>query len=380
LDNFWLVAGIWMGLALIASLISIRLGITVALMEIIFGVIGGNLFGLHATPWIDTLANFGVVFLTFLAGAEIEPQSLKKNLKPTLAIGLSSFLVPFAVISLFSYYAAGWELKASLVAGLALSTTSVAVIYTVLSESGLASSNLGRLILAACFVTDFSAVLTLGLISIELNIWLAILVAALILSIWLLPPVLNWTMQKYGGRLSRPDSKFIILVLLLLSWLATSAGSQAVLPAYIIGIVCAGILAKHRALINHLQIIMFTVLTPFYFLKAGSLVALPSVISGAGWILIFLALNMVTKFIGVFPLTAMFKIGARDGMYTTLLMSTGLTFGIISALYGLTNNVIDQGQYTVLITAVILSALVPTIVAQAWFKPQAQENTSPQQE
>jgi len=156
LDNMWLTASIWMALALIASLISIRLGITVALVEIIIGIIGGNLIGLHVTPAIDTLANFGVVFLTFLAGAEIDPQSLRQNIKPSIAIGLSSFLVPFGIISLFTYYVAGWELKSALIAGLALSTTSVAVIYTMLTETGLAATSLGKLLLAA-FLLPISA-------------------------------------------------------------------------------------------------------------------------------------------------------------------------------------------------------------------------------
>jgi Kef-type K+ transport system membrane component KefB len=65
-----------------------------------------------------------------------------------------------------------------------------------------------------------------------------------------------------------------------------------------------------------------------------------------------------------------FGFGKKEGMYTTLLMSTGLTFGTISALFGFTNKIIDQEQYTILVTAVILSAVVPTIIAQKWFQPE----------
>jgi hypothetical protein len=50
-------------------------------------------------------------------------------------------------------------------------------------------------------------------------------------------------------------------------------------------------------------------------------------------------------------------------------MSTGLTFGSISALFGLTNHIIDERQYTILVTAVIGSAVVPTLIAQRWFMP-----------
>jgi len=85
--------------------------------------------------------------------------------------------------------------------------------------------------------------------------------------------------------------------------------------------------------------------------------------------LIFFSLKMATKFIGVLPLTKAFGFERKDGMYTTLLMSTGLTFGTISALFGLTNHIIDQQQYTILVTAVIGSAVLPTLIAQKWFQP-----------
>jgi len=93
------------------------------------------------------------------------------------------------------------------------------------------------------------------------------------------------------------------------------------------------------------------------------------VLAGGGLILVFLAMKMATKFIGILPVTRLFHFVPREGMYTTLLMSTGLTFGSISALYGLTNNIIDQQQYTILVTAVIASAVVPTLIAQRWFQP-----------
>ena len=108
-------------------------------------------------------------------------------------------------------------------------------------------------------------------------------------------------------------------------------------------------------------------MTPFYFFKAGSLIEAKALIAGAGLITVFLAMKMVTKFVGILPLTRYFKFDKREGMYTTLMMSTGLTFGSISALFGLTNHIIDQEQYTILLTAVIGSAVVPTLIAQVWF-------------
>jgi Kef-type K+ transport system membrane component KefB len=115
--------------------------------------------------------------------------------------------------------------------------------------------------------------------------------------------------------------------------------------------------------------IAFAILTPFYFLKAGSLVEAKVLVSGAGLIALFLGLKMAAKFVGILPLTRYYRFGKREGMYTTLLMSTGLTFGTISALYGYSHQIIDQTQYTILVVAVIASAVVPTVIAQKWFLP-----------
>ena len=163
-DNEFLIAAAWIGLALTASLFSIRLGVSVALVEIAAGVVGGNVIGLATTPWIDFLAGFGAVLLTFLAGAEIEPTSLRRNLRPSLAIGVVSFAAPFIGAFTFALAVPGWSLESAEVAGVALSTTSVAVIYAVMVETGLSALELGKLILAACFVTDLGTVLFLGVL------------------------------------------------------------------------------------------------------------------------------------------------------------------------------------------------------------------------
>jgi Kef-type K+ transport system membrane component KefB len=118
-----------------------------------------------------------------------------------------------------------------------------------------------------------------------------------------------------------------------------------------------------------MRTIAFTIFTPFYFIKAGLFVSLPALWSALGVIMILLLIKMVTKFIGVWPLTKVFYMRNREANYTTLLMSTGLTFGTISALFGLQNHIIDQAQYTVLVTVVILSAFVPTLIAQKFFQP-----------
>jgi Kef-type K+ transport system membrane component KefB len=368
-DNIWFVAAAWMGLALLASVFSIRLGVSVALVEIGVGIIGGNFLGFQTTPWIDFLATFGSGLLTFLAGAEIEPESLKRHLKPTLFIGTVSFSAPFLAAWLFTQYVAGWELHQAWIAGIALSTTSVAVVYAVMVETGLNQTDLGKLILAACFVTDFGTVLALGVLFANFNGFMVLFVAILAISLYFMPRWTRFVIRNLGERVSEPEIKFIFFMLFILGGFATTAKSEAVLPAYLVGLVIAGVFARDKVLVNRMRSIAFALLTPFYFIKAGLYVSLPAVAAGAGLILALLLVKMASKAVGVWPAARAFRLAPRDANYTTLLMSTGLTFGTISALFGLTNGIISQAQYTILVTAVILSAVVPTLIAQIWFRP-----------
>jgi Kef-type K+ transport system membrane component KefB len=365
----WPVAALWIGMALLATLISIRLGISVALIEICLGVAGGNLLDMHATVWINFLASAGSVLLTFLAGAEIDLAVLRIKWKETLTIGSLSFLAPFLGAMAYAYYVAGWSVPASEIAGIALSTTSVAVVYAVMLERGYNNTELGKIILAACFITDLGTVLALGLIFARYDWWLLAFVLVMAVTLWKLPPLTTWFFAKVGPRISEPETKFILVILFALGALATAAQSEAVLPAYLVGMVLAPVFLANRTLAQRMRVIAFSVLTPFYFLKAGSLVSMNAVLASAVLIGIFLAVKIAAKFLGVWPFAIAFRFGQRNAMYTTLLMSTGLTFGTISALYGLSHELISQDQYAILVTVVILSAVVPTVIAERWFDP-----------
>jgi Kef-type K+ transport system membrane component KefB len=368
-SSAWLTATVWMGLALVASIISIRVGISVALIEITVGVIAGNWLGLHTAPWIDFLAAFGSVLLTFLAGAEIDPESLRRHLKPALAIGTASFLLPCLGAGAFAYWVANWDRPASYIAGISLSTTSVAVVYAVMIETGLNKTELGKLVLAACFITDLGTVLALGVVFANFNRWLALFIVVSAVVLWQLPRVTRFVISTLGHRVSEPEVKFIFLILFLLGALAKLAGSEAVLPAYLVGLVIAGVFVRDRVLVDRMRATAFSILTQIYFIKAGLYVSIPAVVTGALMIAALLAVKIAAKFIGVWPLTRHFNFDRKEGAFTTLLMSTGLTFGSISALFGLTNHIITQEQYTILVTAVIGSAVVPTLIAQRFFLP-----------
>jgi Kef-type K+ transport system membrane component KefB len=369
MDNVWLISALWIGLALVSALISIRIGISVALIEIIVGSFGGNLLGLTPNDWISYLASLGAILLTFLAGTELDPVVVRRHLGSTLSIGAVGFFAPYLGVLAFAHYALGWPWPQAQIAGIALSTTSVAVVYAVMVETGFNQTEIGKIILAGCFVNDVGTVLALGIVFANYNVWLVLFAAATALAMWLTPKVMPWFAKTFGGRVSEPEAKFLLLILFALGALASLAKSEAVLPSYLLGMMLATFFVKNRALAQRLRTITFALLTPFYFLKAGSLVKFDTIVAASGLILVFLTLKMATKFVGILPLTRIFNFDRREGMYTTLMMCTGLTFGSISALFGFTNGIIDRDQYTILVTAVIASAVVPTLIAQRWFQP-----------
>jgi Kef-type K+ transport system membrane component KefB len=376
MDNIWFIAAFWMGLALLASLISIRLGISVALIEILVGVVVGNIHTasqaplLHTTEWTNFLAMLGSGVLTFLAGAEIDPASLRANLRASMSIGILSFLLPFLGVWLFAQFVLGWPLHQAWIAGIALSTTSVAVVYAVMIEGGLGSTPMGKTLLAACFITDFGTVLALGILFADFNVWLVVFIVVTCVMLWFMPRWTQFIITRLGAtRVSEPEVKFLFLVLFFLGGMASTAKSEAVLPAYLLGLVVAGVFLRDKTLVHRMRSIAFAIFTPFYFIKAGLFVSLPALGAAAGVIAVLLAMKMATKFIGVWPLSRVFYMRSSEATYTALLMSTGLTFGTISALFGLQNKIIDQQQYSVLVTVVILSAFIPTLIAQKFFQP-----------
>jgi len=394
MQNIWFVAAIWMGLALAGSLISIWTGISVALIEILVGVVAGNIavrveggnlqigiaggnvdvgqlhHVLQSTEWTNFLALLGSGVLTFLAGAEIDPRSLKANLRASALIGIISFAAPFGIVWFFAQFVLGWELHQAQIAGIALSTTSVAVVYAVMIEGGFSDTAMGKMILAACFITDFGTVLALGELFANYNLWLLVFVVIMCTVLVFMPTWTKSIISRLGAtRVSEPEVKFIFFILFFLGGLATTAKSEAVLPAYLVGLAVAGVFLRDKTLVHRMRSIAFAMFTPFYFIKTGLYVSLPALWPALAIVGGLLLLKMATKTIGVWPLARLHYMRPREAAYTTLLMATGLTFGTISALYGFQNHIIDQRQYTILVTVVILSALVPTLFAQKLFQP-----------
>jgi len=359
------------GLIVVASLISLRVGLSVAIIEILLGTSAGTL-GLEPEPWMLYLSGFGGVLLTFLAGTEVDAPLMRERFRESFLIGFFSFAAPFAGVFLYAYFVAGWTLPAALIAGAALSTTSLAVVYSVLVETNLSRTEIGKLIMAATFITDMGTALVLSILFVKPTLYTALFVIASVAVIVVATRLSHAVFDHPGlkNKVIEPEIKYIFLLLFVFMYFARLGDSHAVLPAFLLGLLLSGHFAETaetKVVRNRLRTVAYAMVTPLFFLVGGMKVSLPLIASAAGLFLVFFGLKIVTKFLGVHFFAR--KYIPQGSMYTTLLMSTGLTFGTISSVFGYEAGLINQTQYSVLVGVVIASAVIPTFIAQKWFMP-----------
>jgi Kef-type K+ transport system membrane component KefB len=370
-------ASLWLFLALLCAVLARHLRISSALVEICVGAAAGAFVEARwgagsmgaQSPWLVFLATLGAVLLTFLAGAELEPAVLRSKWKEVFVVGLVSFLAPFLGCAAAARFLLGWNPAASWLAGVALSTTSMAVVYAVMIETGFNRTGYGKGILAACFVTDLGTVVALGLLFAPFTVRTAVFAVACAAVLAALPFLTARLTSLYAHRTAAIRTKWVLFVLCGLGALAVWAGSEAVLPAYIAGMVLAGSAARDAVWLRRLRTLTVGFLTPFYFLRAGSLVSLPAIAAAPAILAVLLGAKLAAKVFGLYPAVAAFRRDRNERWYYILLMSTGLTFGTISAIFGYSHGIVTQGQYSFLVAAVILSAVVPTVVAGLAFLP-----------
>jgi Kef-type K+ transport system membrane component KefB len=377
MEQIFVIASFWLVLAVLSAVVAYHLRISIALVEICVGVVAAFAADRLGTPdllganqeWLRFLASSGAVLLTFLAGAELEPEVIRKKIKEVTVVGLIGFFAPFLGCAAVAHYALGWNPQASLLCGVALSTTSMAVVYAVMLDTGLNKTEFGKGILGACFINDLGTVIALGLLFAPFTYKTSIFIVITAFVLTFLPLSSRWLTRIYAYRTAAIRTKWVILVLFSLGALALWSGSEAVLPAYLVGIVLAEFSNGDTFWIRRLRTLTVGFLTPFYFIRAGSFVSIPALVSAPIVFLLLLGGKVLSKIFGLYPIIGFFRSKHDERWYYTLLMSTGLTFGTISALYGLSHGIVTQGQYSFLVAVVIASAVIPTLIAGIIFLP-----------
>ena len=377
METIYTIAALWLGLAVFSAIIAHHLRISIALVEICIGVVAANIIGHFFGPdlfgsnleWLRFLASTGAIMLTFLAGAELDPKVMRLKWREVVMVGIVGFLAPFLGCAAFARFILHWDPRASWLAGIALSTTSMAVVYAVMLETGFNKTEFGKGILGACFVNDLGTVIALGILYAPFNYKTVVFIVSSVIILALFPVVTSFLTRIYGNKTAAIRAKWVVFVLFSLGALALWSGSEAVLPAYIAGMFIAEFASKEHQWVRRLRTLTVGFLTPFYFIRAGSLVSIAALISAPIVFLVLFIGKVLSKIFGLYPAIGIFRKEQKEKWYYTLLMSTGLTFGTISALYGYSHGIVTQQQYSFLVATVIASAVIPTLIANIAFLP-----------
>jgi Kef-type K+ transport system membrane component KefB len=349
-----------MGVAvLIAAILSLRFGITVAIFEIAAGAVAGNFFGIKPSEWLVHFAEFGSLLLIFLAGSDIDIAFLRRRLKPVAAVGMISFLAPFLGVLVYGTVFTHWDRDQLLLISIACSSTSVAIVYPVLRDSGLLKVELGKLLLLIAFLPDFLITIALFVFFTSIGWNTAIIVLMLIVAIVGLRFTSMRFLKKYGETSSEVKLRFIFAILLAIAFISEKGDLHASLAVFVMGILVSELMKEQEETDKRLRAVAFSIFVPAFYFRAGLLFSFSAVIENWLPILILVAIAFLTKFIGVYAVGKRFL--KEHTRYGALLMNARLTFGTIASTYGLSHGIISQQYFSILISVIILSSAIALI-------------------
>lgn len=346
----------------VAGIIGLRTRVSSSIFEVMAGIILANLLGVGLSSWFDFLGTFGGLILTFLAGAEVEFILLKTKAKESLVIGSLSFAAPLLGVFGFLTLMTPWTFHARIAAALALTTTSVAVVYAVLAEYELIKVPFARTIIAVTLVNDILTLIGISFVQPSFD-WITIVfIGTLLALVFIVPKILNVVVQNYGKRAVELELRFMLAALLGIAFFADEARLHAVFGAFVLGLIFANSIQQHQEILSKMRTVTFSLLAPAFFVRAGMLIAIPAVVANIFLVLALLAMKLSSKFLGVFGVCERWIPEAP--MFSTMLFSTGLTVGTIVATLGRDLGFLSDTQFSIVVTTVILSAVVPTLIAK----------------
>jgi Kef-type K+ transport system membrane component KefB len=261
---------------------------------------------------------------------------------------------------------------ASLLAGVALSETAVAVVYFVLVENNLLTTDAGKRIMAATFITNLATALALSVLFFKPTLYTLLFYIISILVIVLATQFshLIFDNERFKNKVIEPEIKYIFMLLLIFMVFAQLGGTQAILPAFILGLLMSRRLVENTESIEvkkRMKTVAFAFLTPIFFIIGGMKLSLYFIIANLPLFIVLLLTRQLSKMAGIYIFARRYV--EADRTYTTLLLSTGLTFGLIACLFGLSAGYLNQMQYSILTGVLIVSTIIPTFIAQKWYSP-----------
>lgn len=361
--------GILIGLLIVlAGVISIEIGISAAILEIIAGLIGYNFLGLSDLPWLEFLSNFGILGIMFFAGFEIDEEVLKRYFKKSVLIGFTSYFFPFTSLFLLSFFVFNFPLKTSLLVGISTSTTSLALVYPVLKEKKLLKLKTGHILLGSAMVVDLLSIISLAILFGTVDVFLVVYIAIALFLLYMAPKIGKWIFSRYKGNVIELEMKFILLILLSLALISEKLYASEAVFVFMAGLVFSALLREHAALEKKLRGIIFGFMAPLFFFRAGSMINVRLVDLEILWFMMLLcSMAFLSKYIGTYMVTRR-VLRVQFSSLSGLLFNYRLTFGIIAAVFGLKFGLISDGLYFALLLTILLTSIFSSVLLRIFLK------------
>ncbi len=349
----------------LAGVLAIEFGLSAAVLEIVMGFCARNVIHIWDAAWVRFIADFGLITLMFIAGFEVDIPMLRKNFGKSTVVGGLSFLVPFAA----TYGIArllGMDHGKSIIFAIAMSTTSLALVFPTLREKGMLTSAPGQFLLTSAMVVDIMSVIVLFVFFVEPS-WTLLFGAIGVAIILLLAPRLSRILfGRWRGNVVEMEVRFILFSLLALLFIASLSHIHAALTGFIFGAVMGSILRKHYQVEGKIRNIVFSFFAPVFFFRAGSQMDVSQINwMDALYFLIFAPTAFLLKFAGSFYPFVWFK--CSEARFAAILFNYRLSFAIVAALFGLESGMITSGEYSALMCIVLVTSLGTALLLR--FKP-----------
>ncbi|HEY9072012.1 MAG TPA: cation:proton antiporter [Candidatus Ozemobacteraceae bacterium] len=363
-------------LILASGILSLELGISVSVMEILAGVAAGTFAGLRSSDWLEHTAAFGLLGIMFFAGFETDLVMLRRNWRSSLTIGLVSFFLPALLVGGVSYLLLGMSAQPAALTAIGLSTTSLALVYSDLKRQGLLKEAPGQVLLGAAMVVDVISMISLAVLFEGLTMVSLVILGMIMLWMTRLPRFCRWLFVRYAANQIELKTRFVLLLLLSLVIASKQASVHVSILAFAAGAFLNEVLAEHDELQLKLQSIVFGLVAPVFFFKAGLSVRLINLHLG---LLPSVAVLGLASFGGKIAGTwfaARHVLPAAEARRAAILFNYQLSFGIVTASFGLESGIIGASGYLTILVLIISSSLLTSILAR--FQQPAEQSTPKQ--
>jgi Kef-type K+ transport system membrane component KefB len=347
---------------MVSGIFSLELGISVAIFEILAGVFAGNFLDIGNQPWIDFHAQFGLLGLMFFAGFETDFPMLKKNWKSSLKIGLWSFFLPMGALFFAGRIIFGFDELTAVLVSIGLSTTSLALVYSVLKEKHAIRSRSAQGLLSAAMIVDVISMISLMILFQGISFATVVVIVMIPLTKLIVPHIGHWVFSRYRVNQIEFRIRFILLTLLSLVLVSNSSEIHVAILAFVAGFFFSEVLSHHAILEEKLKSIVFGLMAPLFFFKAGLSVKFCLIDKQAIIYTIVLGtIAFLAKFLGTY-LSIVKSFKPSIAKFSGLIFNFRLSFGIVVASFGLEKGMITGQVYFAIVAVIVLTSVVSSIL------------------